>query len=245
MAVTTLTVLLLRHQDEREVDRSIMAYSRERGLLRFRARGTKRSMSKLAGSLEPLTEATVTFADGRYGEVVTGAMTHERWLGLRTDLFGLAGAQWLAELVERITKPDHHSPEVYDQLRAAWSRLASNQSSALGRRWLELDRVAYGLLQHEGFVPAIDDCPICGRSLVGAETSYRPNVGFIHQEEFRPNDVRLDQSVIDVVRSGVPDDVGRETFRAFHALVESIILHVIDRPLRSTAVLRQIVRDLA
>lgn len=245
MAVTTLTVLILRHQDEREFDRTIFAYSRERGLMKLRARGTKRGASKLAGSLEPLTEATVTFADGRYGDVVTGAMINERWLSLRHDLFGLTGAQWLAELVERITKLDHHSPDVFDQLRSAWSMLATNQDASLGRRWLDLDRAAYGLLQLEGFVPDIDVCPLCGRTLVGEPVAYRPNVGFIHQSEQRHADVVLDPSVIDVITSGSPAEISREAFRGFHALVDSIVVHVIDRPLKSTAVLRQIVRQLA
>lgn len=242
MGVTTTSVLVLRHQDDRERDRVIFCLTPESGALRLRARGTKRSTSKLAGSLEPLTEVTVSFADGRVSGLITGAIMTERFPMLHQDLVASMSAQWLAELVERVAKPDHAAPELYTFVRKSFSEIATMVDQPLGQRWLTLDRMAFEILRMEGFVPALDHCPRCHRPMPAERIVFDPLVGFVHADEGRDRSLPLSTPSINYLTNQAISGSERTIFREVHALIESLITHTLDRPLKSMPVLRSVFR---
>lgn len=242
MGVTTTAALILRHRDERERDRSIVVLTPDHGLLKLRARGTKSSVSKLAGSLEPLTEVTLSFADGRIGGLIIGSVVIERFARLRSDLVGIVGATWLAELVEVITKPGQAIPELYAQIRQSFLQLGQQEDWPLGQRWLALDGMAFDVLRREGFVPAWDHCPRCGKNLTADQVAYDPLVGFIHQSEAKKDSLRISPEAISFLTAASRPGAERAVFSQVHALVEALILHITDRPLKSGPVLRRVFR---
>jgi DNA repair protein RecO len=191
MGVTTTKALILRHHDERERDRSVIVLTPDQGLLRLRARGTKSSVSKLAGSLEPLSEVTLSFADGRHSGLITGAILIDRFSGLRDDLVSLVAAQWLAELIEQVARPGQAIPELWDLVKRSWQLLIGQRDWSLGRRWLALDRMAWQILRLEGFTPALDHCPRCSQPMPADEIVYDPLIGFVHVHEAGVGGVRL------------------------------------------------------
>lgn len=241
MAVYRTVALILRHAPEREHDRYLIAISPERGQLRLRARGTKKSASKLAGSLEPLTEAELLIADGRAIDQVIGAVTRRRFTVLRQHLFSLVAAQWYLELVERMTKPEQDLRALYDLVLRDLAAMEAEAGAPVGQHWLQLCGRALRLLEHEGFAPALGQCSVCHRPLETDQTSYHPHQGFVHRTETAPDAVAITPATMAFLLSGQATS-DRRVLAEVHRLVESVIHHTFDRPLKSEPVLRDVMR---
>jgi recombinational DNA repair protein (RecF pathway) len=146
-------------------------------------------------------------------------------------------------LIEYIVRPDQASGEVFSAVRTAMAELAQQTEWSLGRRWLALDRFAYQLLLLEGFVPAIDHCPRCARPMPGEAVAYDPLVGFVHGDEAPPAAVKLTPKLFSFLETGQTMAVERTIFRQLHPLLETMIAHTIERPLKSERVLRAVFRQ--
>lgn len=243
MGVTTAKAIILRHQDERERDRLVVAISPDHGLLRIRARGSKRSTAKLAGSLEPLTEVQLSWADGRSTGLATGAVVVTRWPIFRQDMVASVSGQWLAELLEQVVKPGQHIVELYQLIQTACSHWAVQAQESLGRQWLALDRLAYQVLQLEGFVPEIDHCPRCQRSMPAEMVAYDPLVGFVHHDEAPSSVPRLTAEARHFLTTGQSRGDERTLWRSIHSVVAALLVQTIERPLKSERVLRAVFRQ--
>lgn len=242
MAVVRTRAIVLRHTTDREHDRILTVLTPQAGQLRLRARGTKKSVSKLGGSLEPMTEVDVNIADGRTIGLVTGSVILDRFDRLRSDAVGLTMAQWFMELVEAMTKPGQASAELYGLTARGLRAMAEESSRSVGYRWLMLCRRAWQLMTHEGFIAPLDTCSVCHRALSDEETVYDPRHGFMHRAEAQPGHLVLSPATIAFLRDGQSPLDERPVFTEAHSLIEALIHHTLDRPLRSERVLRSIVR---
>ncbi len=246
MAVLHTKALILRHVPEREHDRVLTVLTPDHGQLRIRARGTKKSVSKLGGSLEPLTEVDLSLANGRHLDQVIGAVLLRRFTGLRQDAAVIVAAQWFLELVERVTKPGQAGAGLYDLVLAELEGMAHEGPQSPGRLWLGLCRRAWRLLDHEGFAPATDHCARCEKAfLSGDHTAYEPTRGFIHATEGSSDLTSVSMTALAVLQSGASTAADRADFRAVHAVLQDVLHRTIDRPLNSERVLQAVVRAAA
>lgn len=242
MSLIQTKALILRHSTDREHDRVLVILTPQLGQQRVKARGTKKSVSKLGGSLEPLMEVDLTLADGRVMRVVTGSVIHNRFPTLRSDVVTMTMAQWLLELVEGITKPEQPTESLYGLVVSILTSMGQELSRPLGQQWLALCRQALDLLVHEGFVPALDRCSVCHRPLGDESVSYHPHQGFVHSPEAHDGALELAVSTMAYLQSGVIPADERAVFRQAHELIERLIHHTLDRPLKSERVLRSVAR---
>lgn len=241
MAVIRTRAIILRHTTDREHDR-LLTLLTPTGQHRVRARGTKKSVSKLGGSLEPMTEVDINIADGRVVGLVTGSVLVNRFAAVRADLIGLTMGQWWLELAEAVTKPEQPAESVYDLTLEALQAIGNEQERSPGRRWMSLCRRALLLLTSEGFIPPMDVCSVCHQPLPDDDVCYEPRAGFIHAREAGPDRLELSAAVVRYVRLGESPETERTVFSELHRLVESVIHHTLDRPLRSEQVLRSVIR---
>ncbi len=243
MAVLHTKALILRHVPERDFDRVLTVLTPDHGQLRVRARGTKRSASKLGGSLEPLTEVDLSLANGRHLDQVIGSVVLQRFTNLRTDPEMIVAAQWLLELLERLTKPGQVGAGLYEVAIAQLQSLADESQATPGRLWLGLCWRAWRLLDHEGFAPAVDACGRCQKSFRPDETvSYDPARGFIHPAEGSAELITLTPTAMAVLRTGACDQADRAAWRAVYAVLQDVLHRTIDRPLNSERVLQSVIR---
>lgn len=242
MSVVRTPALILRHTTDREHDRLLTILTPTMGQRRVRARGTKKGVSKLGGSLEPLMEVDLNLADGRAIDTVTGSVILRRFDNLRHDVVSMTMAQWLLELVEAVTKPEQPEHGLYDLVVNCLTELGEATARPAGQRWLLLCRSALLMLQHEGFVPPLDTCAVCHRPLPSDVIAYDPQQGFVHQAEAATSARHLTAATVDYVRQGTWPAHERASWQETHALIESVIHHTLDRPLKSEAVLRAVVR---
>jgi recombinational DNA repair protein (RecF pathway) len=151
----------------------------------------------------------------------------------------------LLELVERVSKPDVADPELYDVVKQSLNDMNMENDLSVGQRWLALDRRAWLILRHEGFAPALDHCPRCNQPMPEDEISYSPGVGFVHVREAAAGDIRISAAAIAFLKTGQAPTDPRGAFREVHTLVESLIHHTLDQPLRSERVRRAVLRGAA
>jgi DNA repair protein RecO (recombination protein O) len=246
MAVVRTKALILRHLPEREYDRVLTVLTPDHGQMRVRARGTKKSISKLGGSLEPLTEVDLSLANGRHLDQVIGSVVINRFANLRNEPTTIVAAQWFLELVERITKPGQVGSGLYDLVIRELQTLRTETEKTPGALWLELCRKAWRVIDHEGFAPAMDRCAKCHKPLADTEpAAYEHMIGFVHRAEQSPNALQCDPAALDVLRGQGPIVADRTIFRQVHAVLEDVLHRTIDRPLNSEVVLRAILRSTA
>lgn len=242
MAIIRTKALILRHTTDREHDRMLTILTPAKGQLRVRARGTKKSASKLGGSLEPMMEVDLSLADGRIADLVTGSIILYRFPKLRNDVVTMTMAQWLLELVESVTKPDQPTEELYATVRTFLIEMEQEQMLTAGQRWLALNRRALHIMTHEGFAPPMDSCSVCHQALGEESVSYDAQQGFLHSREARDGALHLSVAAIAFLRTGTRPDNERAVFRQIHELVERLVHQTLDRPLKSERVLRSVIR---
>lgn len=147
--------VVLRTTKLGEADRIITIITSGHGKVRAVAKGARRTRSKLAGHVEPLRHVDLQLYRGR-GEldIVTGAVTLDRWPALRSDLDRLGVAMTLAEAVDQSVHDRGDDPVPYQMLTGALGRLDRAHSEML------LPAFLLRLLTHEGTAPMLDSCVV-------------------------------------------------------------------------------------
>ncbi len=151
---------VLRRRNLGEADRIFTLFTRSRGKLDAVAKGVRRVKSHIAGSLEFLTEASLTLHAGRSLDVITSAaILHSEWERV-VEPGAFAAGHVVAELIDAFCEPDFAQVEIYTLLRSVVRALAS---SAVPRALLT--RFELRLLDVLGLLPELRTCVRCGGGL--------------------------------------------------------------------------------
>ena len=130
--------IVLRQRKLGEADKIVTLYTSHQGKLDAVAKGVRRTKSRLAGHLEPLTLGAYLLAEGRELDIVTQADTVEAFPALRDDLERLSRGLYCAELVERLTPERSEANPVFRLLAETLGYLNSAPEYELVARRFEL-----------------------------------------------------------------------------------------------------------
>ena len=177
-----MAALILSRQTYREHDVLVRVYTSTAGKLSLIARGAKKLKSKLAGHIEPLTQADIMVVKGRGRDYLGSAVTHRVYGGIRSDLNKLYYAGQALSVVDRLIKEDLAEQKIFKLLLECldildrFGRKKSADSMALektgqgeelarekGELWLSF--FILRLLLILGHQPEIRSCLSCSRSL--------------------------------------------------------------------------------
>jgi DNA repair protein RecO (recombination protein O) len=163
--------LILRDRRLGEADRILTIYTPGLGKLDVKAKGVRKTTSRLSGHLQPLTRCMLQLAHGHAGDVVTGVETLDGFRRLREDLQPLSLALYAAELTNRMTAENVHSYPTYRLLLDTLARLEAG-GGTIALRFFEMR-----LLDLSGFRPELDRCVGCGQPLEAVENFFAPVAG--------------------------------------------------------------------
>ena len=143
--------VVLRQRRLGEADRILVIYTPAIGKLDVKARGVRKTTSRMSGHLQPLSRCLVQLARGRSGlDVIAGCETLESFQALREDLDRLSRALYAAELADRFLAERVESMATYRLLLDTLRRLQDgNADTAL--RYYEMR-----LLEQSGFRPELE-----------------------------------------------------------------------------------------
>ena len=241
--------IVLRTMDLGEADRVLTILTPRSGKLKVVGKGVRRTRSRMAGGLEPLSDVHLVLAVGRTFDVITSASLEDPHLGLREDLHSTAAAWYVAELADRFCeeRADAHAAFVLlAQALAALDAPSDLVSRDVVARWFELH-----LLEAMGFRPELTRCIECDVAIEPGGNAYSAVAGGVlcgvaaHTAlGARPisDDAlkvmrHLQRSQLrDVIRLRLPTAVGRESERLLHATVSAVL----ERELRSRDFLEEV-----
>lgn len=152
--------IVLRQRKLGDTDKIITLYSAEHGKLEAVAKGVRRTSSRLAGHVEPLSHGNFMLAHGRNLDIITQVETIETFQPLRDDLARLSRAFYAGELVDRATEEHQENFALYRALLDTLRRLAQRDDLDLVLRFFEMT-----LLVELGYSPQTERCVICEGAL--------------------------------------------------------------------------------
>lgn len=152
--------LILRQRKLGEADRIFTLLTPAHGKIDVRAKGIRKTTSRMAGHLQPLNRLMLQLAKGRSTDVVAGCETLESFHHLREDLDRLGQAMYAAELSDRMLAEHVPNYPTYRLLLDTLQRLAAGDDPVLLLRSFEMK-----LLDESGFRPELERCVGCGKML--------------------------------------------------------------------------------
>lgn len=164
--------LVLRQRRLGDVDKILTLYTAQHGKLEVVAKGVRKTRSRLAGHVEPLTQATFLLAKGKSLDVVTQVETVESFQQVRDDLDRLSRALYCAELLEKFTEPREEQFALYRLLLDTLRRLAVRADVDTPVRFYEMS-----LLDALGYRPELEACVTCRRRLDPVTNYWSPAGG--------------------------------------------------------------------
>jgi DNA repair protein RecO (recombination protein O) len=152
--------VVLRYTPLMEADRIVTLYTPDVGKLRAVARGVRRTRSRLGGHLEPLTHVSVSLAEGRGLDTITGVDTIRSFRPIKEDLHLVSKAVYLAELVDSFSVEQSPNEAAFELLISALGGLQTAENPAYLMRYFEAR-----LLLGSGFGPELRQCVECRATL--------------------------------------------------------------------------------
>ena len=164
--VSISPAIVLRQRKLGEADKIITLYTANRGKVDAVAKGVRRSRSKLAGHVEPLSHATFQLAKGKNLDIVTQVEAIESFVAIRDDLDRMSRALYVCELLDRFTEMAEEHFDLFRLLLDTLRRLSLSEDIETPGRYFEMQ-----LLDILGYRPELDECVTC-RERLRAVTNY-------------------------------------------------------------------------
>jgi DNA repair protein RecO (recombination protein O) len=172
------TGINLKSQALGESDRIVTVLTREYGLIRAVAPGSRKHNSSLGGRSGMFVVNELLIAKGRSLDKITQAQTLKTYPGLAKDLGKLAASQYLAEIALCQALSEQPQEELYELLNEHLSRLEALPSKKALDILSHLAQGLFHLLVLAGFTPQVQVCCLTGRSLLPDLTDPNWQVGF-------------------------------------------------------------------
>lgn len=164
--------IVLRQRKLGEADRIVTLLTPLYGKVDAKAKGVRKTSSRMSGHLQPLTRCLVQLAQGRAMEVVAGCQGLESFQPLREDLDRLSRALYASELVDRILPERVESRATYSLLLETLRRLQTAENPDLALRYFEMR-----LLESSGFGPDLGRCQGCQSPVQAQQNFFSPQSG--------------------------------------------------------------------
>jgi DNA repair protein RecO (recombination protein O) len=161
-----------------ESDRLLTILTREFGLIRAVAPGSRKHNSSLSGRSGLFVVNELLIAKGRSLDKITQAETQESYPGLNQDLGKLAASQYLAEMTLYQALSEQPQEELFCLLSEHLSRLEKLPKNQPRLAIAHLCHAVFHLLALAGIAPQVQSCCLSGISLKPDLSNSHWQVGF-------------------------------------------------------------------
>ncbi len=242
------TAIVLRQRRLGEADKIITLFTPNLGKIDAVAKGVRRTRSKVAGHVEPLTYTAFLVARGRELDIITQAQSIEAFSELREDLERTSRGLYAAELVDRFTPERQENFQVFRLLLETLRRLTMEERLDITLRYFEMR-----LLGYLGYQPQTKECVLCSGTLTPVVNGWSAEAGGVLCPECArkaPMSRPLTVNALKLMRLLQRDDFAAvakvHTAPPLEAELErhlrEYILYVLERDVRSTRFLETLRR---
>ena len=152
--------IIIREQNVGEQDRLVTLLTREKGVIRAFVNGARNPKNKNVSATDLLCYSDFSFEKGRQDTyIIKEASAKQVFFELRSDIAGLALAQYFAELARDFSPKEERSDEFLSLLLNALHLICK------GKKNLQLIKAVTELrfASIAGFMPDIVACSVCGK----------------------------------------------------------------------------------
>lgn len=142
--------IVLQRMQYREYDQIITVYTKERGLIRYVAKGIKKMQSKNSAALEPFSCIRFGEAPGKEYAYLTSVQVQSYHAAIRGDLQASIYSAFVCKILPMLLREAEPDNRVYDLLTTFLSQAAQGVSVTL------IDWFFLQLMQCLGFLPDSD-----------------------------------------------------------------------------------------
>jgi len=166
--------VVLKTTPLRESDLLVVLYTATHGRVTAVARGARKSQRRFAGALQLLVLGRYQLGRRPKGELwgLDSADVEREWTQLASDVFAVAHASYIAELVAALLPAESPEPEALDVIVGLWESLSEGGASPAALRNVEL-----ALLELAGHQPALASCAACGERDLESGAMFDPARG--------------------------------------------------------------------
>ncbi len=164
MAILSTEAMVLSKKNIREADRLYTFYTNQYGKVEAIAKGVRKTRSKLAGTLEPISRITITLASGKTFFTIVACETLYAYRRIKSELEPLLLGQRILAVVDRLTEFNQADARTYSLVRETLDGLEEERSEGhlpLVAYWYFLWRFTAVL----GYAIDLYRCAVCGKRL--------------------------------------------------------------------------------
>jgi len=155
------TGIVLSQRDYKEYDKWYSVFTRDRGKVRFLARGGHKPLAKLTPHLEMASEVELLLVNGRLYHTVAGVEKKKSFSNIHNNLSLLLLAQNGLHLVDIGTEEHEDDPEIYSLIFEWIEFLESGETFSVERAGYLLASFALRLMSICGYCPELNFCLGC------------------------------------------------------------------------------------
>lgn len=241
--------LTLKKHPLGEADLLVTLYTRDQGKLQAMAKGARRPTSKLVGHLEPLTQVSLSLAQGRNLDFITQVQVVGNLAALKSDLKSIAKGLYVAELLDGFGAEASPNTNLYHLAIESLESIGLHPDSAWPLRYFELQ-----LLQLSGLMPELYCCVDCRKPLSPGQHRFSPDVGGTLCAECNPAGARIRPlslqalKVLRLLQRGrlaeiVSLRVSSPLAQELQSLLTTTVTYWLDKGIRSSSFLEHLQRE--
>ncbi len=164
MTLHTSDAIVLRTWPFHEADVLVSLFTRDYGKVRGVAKSGAKSHKRFGGTLEPMTRVRSSYSEKGRQEIVRLNSFEMLWSPLSepVDYGRIAALSLFAEVLENAL-PEHDPQDAMFRLAASTA-----EQTLAGRCWLPVAYFSLWMARLMGWLPSLESCIVCGRSLAGS-----------------------------------------------------------------------------
>ena len=158
--------IILKRTNLGEADRIVTIFTQKFGKIKVLAKGVRKTLSKMAGHLEPFCLTRLQIAEGRNLDIITSAEVEECFFGIRSNLEKTQTCFYIAEIVDKMVEEGQAHPEIFDLLVSTFTH-ADDLNESLLISYFEIN-----FLAEMGFRPELYECTHCQQKLTPGQNNF-------------------------------------------------------------------------
>lgn len=238
--------IVIKRMNYGEADRILTILTRDHGKIKAIAKGSRKILSKLGGSLEPFCLTDFIFHEGRNFYIVTSAIVIKHFEKIHCDIDKTAKAFYIGELLDKFLEEKQNHPEVFELFAKYLENLESADDPIL------IPVFSAKILEAVGFKPVTSECLHCRNKLVPEQNFWDDIEGgvicqkchdkFGHGEKISNDVIKILRLVFSPeFKFGSKININDKYKNQTAAVLESYIEGVLERELKS----KKFLKDMA
>jgi len=240
--------IILKRMNYGEADRILTILTQDHGKIKAIAKGSRKILSKLGGSLEPFCLVDFIFHEGRSFYIVTSASVIKHFEKVHTDIDKTSKAFYIGELLDKFLEEKQNHPEVFELFAKYLENLENADDPIL------IPVFSAKILENLGFKPVTQNCLHCESKLLPEQNYWDDVEGgviclschnkFGHGREIENDVIKILRLVFSpefIVGSKI--NINDKYKNQTAAVLESYIEGVLERELKSKKFMKDMAKE--